>query len=348
LVGLWISGEAQNEELMKSWIATFTGFAMLPLLAFATPRADGAELSLASYAVAKPVFSKIIPAFKKKYKADTGEDVTFKESYGPSGSQTRDILAGKPADVLATNLQAYIDPLVEKGFVSPDWNKRVPNGASPATSVIVLVTRENNPKGIKDWSDLTRDGVEIVAINPKTSGNARWGILAGYAALNQAGDTSKGEAYVRGLVKNTKTLVNGGREATDAFLKNGIGDVMLTFENEAKFANKVGGQKLTYVSPETNLRTDFPVTIIDKNVDANGNRKVAEAFVQFLFSDAAQEIYADAGYRPSDPKVLAKHADEYAKISKLLTIDDVGGWANADKVLFADGALYDQAQAEKK
>jgi sulfate transport system substrate-binding protein len=330
---------------MQTLIAKWTAAAVLVATTFTAPFAAAAELNLVSYAVAKPVYSKIIPAFKKKYKADTGEDVKIVESYGPSGSQTRDILGGKPADILATNLPAYVDPLVEKGFVAANWNKRVPFGGSPVTSVIVLVTRDGNPKGIKDWTDLTKDGVEIVAINPKTSGNARWGILGGYAALAQGGNAKAGEDYVRGLVKNTKTLVGGGREATDAFVKNRIGDVMLTFENEAKFANKVGGQKLDYVSPETNLRVDFPVTIIDKNVDANGTRKAAEAFVNFLFTGEAQRIYAEAGYRPQDPKLAEQLAGDYAKVSKMLTVDDVGGWATADKLLFVDGALYDQAQA---
>ncbi|HEX8341603.1 MAG TPA: sulfate ABC transporter substrate-binding protein [Tepidisphaeraceae bacterium] len=329
---------------MKHLIASLAAMAAVT---FAAPFAGAAELTLVSYAVAKPVYAKIIPAFKKKFKADTGEDVTFKESYGPSGAQTRDILGGKPADILATNLQAYIDPLVENGFVAADWSKRLPANASPAWSVIVLVTRENNPKGLKDWSDLIKPGVEIVAINPKTSGNARWGILGGYAALGQSGNAKAGEDYVRGVVKNTKTLVGGGREATDAFVKNRIGDVMLTFENEAKFANKVGGQNLTYVAPETNVRVEFPVTIIDKNVDKNGTRKAAEAFVNYLFSEEAQAIYAELGYRPQDAKVAERFAADYAKTTKLITAEDAGGWPAIDKALFADGALYDQAQASK-
>lgn len=327
---------------MRSLLITAAAIAGLAFSAVA--RAEEQSLTLVSYAVAKPVYAKIIPAFKKQYKADTGHDVTFKESYGPSGAQTRAIVGGLEADIYATNLQSLVDPLVAAGLVKEDWSKRLPNGASPATSVIVSVVRAGNPKNIKTWNDIAADGIQIVAINPKTSGNARWGVLAGYAALKNGDDTKAAEAYVSSLVKNTKTLVNGGREATDAFVKNGIGDVLLTFENEAKFANRFGGGKLEYVAPETNIRTDFPVVVVDKVVDKRGTRQAAEAFAKFLFTEAAQEIYAEAGYRPIESKVAEKHAADYAKITKLITIDDVGGWSAIDKALFADGALYDQAQ----
>lgn len=309
--------------------------------------AEPVTLTFVSYAVAKPVYAKIIPAFKKQFKADTGIDVTFKESYGPSGAQNRAIIGGLEADILATNVQSYVQDLVKAGLVTDDWATRVPNGAAPATSVIVAITRAGNPKNIKTWTDIAADGVQIVAINPKTSGNARWGVLAGYAALKNGDDTKAAEDYVRGLVKNTKTLVSGGREATDAFVKNGIGDVLLTFENEAKFANKAGGQNLPYVAPDVNIRTDFPVAVIDKNVDKHGSRQAAEAFVKFLFSEPAQKLYADAGYRTADEKIT-EAVGGYAKITKLITIDEAGGWPAADKALFADGALYDQALAAAK
>ena len=165
-----------------------------------------------------------------------------------------------------------------------------------ASSVIVMVVRKGNPKGLKTWADLTKPGIEIVALNPKTSGNARWGLLAGYGPLAKAGDQQAADDYIKGIVRNTKTLSNNGREATDAFVKNGIGDVLLTFENEARFANKVTHQSLTYVVPETNIKTEFPVTLIDQNVDKHGTRAVAEAFIKFLFSPEAQTIYAENGY----------------------------------------------------
>jgi sulfate transport system substrate-binding protein len=324
-------------------LAVVIGFAMGQV----SQAAEQVQLTLVSYAVAKPVFAKIIPAFTQQYKAQTGQDVKFTESYGASGAQSRAIVGGLEADVLATNLQANVDILVEAGLVKSGWAERLPNRASPASSVISVIVRKGNPKNIKTWQDLAKDGVEIVAINPKTSGNARWGVLAGYAAILKTQDEAAADAYVRGLVRNTKTLVAGGREATDAFLKNRIGDALLTFENEARFANKVSKLGLEYVAPDPNIRTDFPVTVVDKVVDKRGTRQAAEAFAKFLFSEQAQTIYGELGYRPFDEKTAAKFAGEVEKVSKILTIDDVGGWTTIDKKLFADGALYDQAQARK-
>ena len=327
-------------------LTTLVATAALAATVFASSAAHAAEVTLTGYSVAKPVYAKIIPAFKKAYKAQSGDTVTFKESYQGSGAQTRAVLGGLEADVMMTNVQQYIDPLVDAGMVNKDWATRLPNNSVPATSVVVAIVRDGNPKNIKDWTDFTRPGIEIVALNPKTSGNARWSLLGGYAALDKPDDHSSAEAYIKGIVKNTKTLVNGGREATDAFARNHIGDLVLTFENEAKFAAKAG-TKTDYVAPTNNIQVDFPVTVIDKNVDKHGSRAAAEAFVKFLFSPEAQEIYADAGYRPSDKAILAKHEGDYAKVDKIVTIDQLGGWAKFNKMLFDDGALYDQAQASK-
>ena len=309
--------------------------------------AEPVKLTLVSYAVAKPVFAKIIPAFAAKYKAETGQDVKFTESYGASGERSRAIVGGLEADVLATNLQSNVTMLVDAGLVNAGWAERLPNKASPASSVISVVVRKGNPKQIKTWQDLAKDGVEIVAINPKTSGNARWGVLAGYAAILKTQDEAAANAYIHGLVRNTKTLVAGGREATDKFLKNRLGDALLTFENEAKFIDKVSKADLEFVAPSPNIRTDFPVTVVDKVVDKHGTRAVAEAFVKFLFSEQGQAIYGELGYRPFDEAAAAKVAGDLERIDKILTIDDVGGWPTINKALFADGALYDQAQAKK-
>ncbi|MGN6504761.1 MAG: sulfate ABC transporter substrate-binding protein [Tepidisphaeraceae bacterium] len=332
--------------MRRFWFAAAIGMTSLFFTAGPAPAATQ-QLTLVGYGVAKPVYAKIIPAFKKLWKQQSGNDVSFKESYGGSGAQTRAILSGLDADILVTNVQQYVDPLVEKGLVKADWSKRVPNDGSPVTSVIVMVVRKGNPKGLKTWADLTKPGIEIVALNPKTSGNARWGLLAGYGPLARAGDQQAADDYIKGIVRNTKTLSNNGREATDAFVKNGIGDVLLTFENEARFANKVTHQSLTYVVPETNIKTEFPVTLIDQNVDKHGTRAVAEAFIKFLFSPEAQTIYAENGYRPSDPKVYEKFADEFGKVTTMLTIGELGGWDAINKKLFADGALYDQFQAAR-
>ena len=309
--------------------------------------ASPVELTLVSYAVAKPLFAKLIPEFQRTWREQTGQEVRFKESYGPSGAQTRSILGGLEADVFATNLQTLIPPLVDAGIVKPDWEARLPNGASPASSVIAVIVRSGNPKKIQGWQDLAAPGVEIVAINPKTSGNARWGVLAGYGSVAREQDAKAADAWVQALVRNTKTLASGGREATDAFVKNGVGDVLLTFENEALFAAQVTGVPIDYVVPRINVRTDFPVVVVDRVVDKKGTRAVAEAFAKFLFSPKAQAIYAEAGYRPSDLVAARAAGGKLRPVPNLFTVEDVGGWAKIDRALFADGALYDRAQAAR-
>jgi sulfate transport system substrate-binding protein len=318
------------------------------LAAPATSRAapPPVELTLVSYAVAKPLFAKIIPEFQKAWREQTGQEVRFKESYGPSGAQTRAIVGGLEADVYATNLQTLVTPLVEGGLVRADWAARLPNGASPASSVIAVITRAGNPKRIRAWEDLAAPGIEVVAINPKTSGNARWGVLAGYGAVLREKDAKAAGAWVEALVRNTRTLASGGREATDAFVKNGVGDALLTFENEAMFVSKVANQQIEYVVPAANVRTDFPVVVVDRVVDRRGTRAVAEAFAKFLFAARAQALYAEAGYRPVDA-AARKAASGLREVPRLFSIDDLGGWPKMEAALFADGALYDRAQAAR-
>ncbi|MDS3862131.1 sulfate ABC transporter substrate-binding protein [Thermosynechococcaceae cyanobacterium BACA0444] len=321
------------------------GATVIPALPLQPAQAQqSVELTLVSYAVAKPVFAKLIPAFQKEWKAKTGQTVTFKESYGASGAQTRAILAGLEADVLAQNLQTNVTPLVEKGLVKSNWEQRLPNKAVPAYSVMVLVTRPGNPKQIRNWSDLTKPGVDIIAINPKTSGNARWGVLAGYGSILKTQGQSAAQAYLNGFVRNIKTLVNSGREATDTFVKNRVGDVLLTFESEIIFTNEAIPQDFPYVAPSPNLQVDFPVTVIDRVVDKRGTRKVAEAFTKFLFSPTGQRIYAELGYRPYNQQVRNQFARQYKPVNKVFTIADLGGWTQLDQQIFADGGLFDRAQ----
>lgn len=330
------------------FLRTVLGLAVLlaaSITRAAPPQPARVEITLVSYAVAKPLFAKIIPEFQKEWKERTGQDVVVKESYGPSGAQTRAVVSGLEADVLATNLQTLVTPLVDAGLVRPDWATRLPNGASPASSVIAIMTRPGNPKKIRSWEDIAAPGIEIVAINPKTSGNARWGVLAGYGAVLRETDGKAAEAWVAALVRNTRTLASGGREATDAFVKNGLGDVLLTFENEALFVTKAATKPVEYVVPAANIRTDFPVVVVDRVVDRRGTRAVAEAFASFLFGRRAQAVYAEAGYRPIDSTARKAAANTFRDVPKLFSIDDLGGWAKVDALLFADGALYDRAQA---
>lgn len=332
---------------LRALLAAVVALAGFVPAARAAPPPAPVELTLVSYAVAKPLFAKVIPEFKKAWKEQTGQEVSFKESYGPSGAQTRAIVGGLEADVLATNLQSLVAPLVSAGLVKGDWATRLPNAASPASSVIAVIVREGNPKKIRSWEDIAGSGVEVVAINPKTSGNARWGVVAGYGSLLREKTPQVAEAWVTSLVRNTRTLASGGREATDAFVKNGVGDVLLTFENEALFVQKASGTPIEYVVPAVNIRTDFPVVVVDQVVDRRGTRAVAEAFARFLFAPRAQALYAEAGYRPADPGARKAAGAKFRDVPRLFSIDDLGGWAKVDAALFADGALYDRAQAAR-
>ncbi|NMF63573.1 sulfate ABC transporter substrate-binding protein [Brasilonema octagenarum] len=316
-----------------------------PIQKIATKSPQPVELTLVAYGVAKAFYAKAIPAFQQEWKAKTGQDVKFKESYGPSGAQTRAILGGLQADILAQNLQSNLDPLVEKGFVRKDWSQRLPNQASPASTVMVIVTRPGNPKKIQDWKDLAHDGISIVAINPQTGGNARWGVLAGYGSILKSQGEQAAENYLKSFVKNIKTMVSSGREATDAFVKNKIGDALVTFENEIIFANKVIPEDYPYIVPASNIQVDFPVTVVDKVVDQRGTREVAEAFTKFLFSPKGQQIYAQSGYRPNDQQAYQQNASQYKSVKTLYKIADFGGWKLVNQKLFADGALFDNAQA---
>lgn len=310
-------------------------------------QSSAVELTLVSYGVARALFSKMIPAFQAEWKAKTGQNVTFKESYGASGAQTRAIIGGLPADITAQNIQSNIDALVEKGLVSPNWRQRLPNQASPANTVMVVVTRSGNPKNIQDWNDLTHNNVGIVGINPQTGGNARWGVLAGYGSILKSQGEAAAQDFLNNFVRNTKTLVSSGREASDAFIKNKIGDALLTFENEIIFTNNAVAENFPYVVPPTNIQVDFPVTVVDKIVDSRGTREVAEAFTKFLFSSKGQEIYAQQGYRPIDQTVYQKYGSQYKPVSTLYKIDDFGDWKTVDQKLFADGGLFDSAQAAR-
>lgn len=301
------------------------------------------ELTLVSYAVAKAAYSKLIPEFQNEWKAKTGQTVTFKQSYGASASQTRAILGGLEADVLAQNLSTLVTPLVEKELVSPRWQSRLPNKAVPVTTVMAVVVRQGNPKNIQTWQDLARPGVTSVSLNPKTSGNARWGFLAGYGSvLKERGDAAA-RTYLFSLVNNIKTQVNSGREATDAFVKNRVGDVLVTFENEIIATNDAIPRDFPYVVPSANLKVEFPVTVIDKVVDRRGTRTVAEAFTRFLFTPKAQAIFAEAGYRPTNRSVLSRYSSQYRPVRQLRSVDDFGGWNAVNKKLFDDGALFEQA-----
>ena len=302
-----------------------------------------------SYDPTRELYAEINTAFAKQWQGETGGTVTIRQSHGGSGKQARGVIDGLAADVVTLALAYDIDALHLNGKLIPaDWQKRLPDNASPYTSTIVFLVRKGNPKGIKDWGDIVKPGVDIVTPNPKTSGGARWNYLAAWAyALQQPGGTeASAKDFVTRLFKNVKVLDSGARGALTTFAERGIGDVFLSWENEAFLAVKeLGADKLEIVTPSLSILAEPPVSVVDKVVDKRGTRKLAEAYLAFLYTKAGQEIAARHHYRPRDPDIAARYADRFAKV-RLVTIDAVfGGWSKAQAAHFADGAIFDQIMA---
>ncbi len=312
----------------------------------ATAPAESVELTLVSYAVTQAAYEKIIPQFVDQWKAETGQTVVFDQSYGGSGSQTRAVLEGLEADVVALALALDTKKLEEGGLIEPGWEKEAPHDSIVTQSVAALVTREGNPKNIKDWEDLARDDVQVITANPKTSGGARWNYLALWGHITQTGGNEAAAlSYVTKVYGKVPVLPKDAREATDVFYQRKQGDVLINYENEVLLANQKG-EKQPFIVPDVNISIDNPVAIVDKNVDQHGTRKVAEAFVKYLFTPEAQREFAKTGFRPVDTDVAKEFTDQYPKISKLFTVSDLGGWDQVQTKFFADGADFDKIQAE--
>ena len=298
-----------------------------------------------SYDPTRELYKEINTEFAKKWKAETGEDLTLRASHGGSGKQARSVIDGLDADVVTLALGYDIDAIAEKCLTGKDWQKRLPHNASPYTSTIVFLVRKGNPKGIKDWNDLTKPGIAVITPNPKTSGGARWNYLAAWAyALKQPGGSdAAAKDFVQKLYKNVPVLDSGARGATTTFTERGIGDVLIAWEDEALLAARVEGKdKFDVVVPSISILAEPPVAVVDKVTDKKGTRKAAEAYLKFLYTPQGQEIGAKNFYRPTDPTVAKKHESEFPKV-KLVTIDDTfGGWQKAQKTHFADGGQFDQ------
>ncbi|HEY9624576.1 MAG TPA: sulfate ABC transporter substrate-binding protein [Crinalium sp.] len=308
------------------------------------------ELTLVGYAVPKAAHDAIIPKFQEKWKQEHNQNVTFKQSYGGSGSQTRAVIDGLEADVVHLALGADVLKLVKAGLVKEDWNTRVPNNGTVGETVAAIITRKGNPKNITSFEDLTKDGVTWVTPDPKTSGGARWNFLAIWNyVLKTGGDEAKATEFVTRAYKNVAVLAKDAREATDAFSKQGQGDALVNYENEVILA-KEKGEDLDYVVPEINISIDTPTAVIDANVDKHGTREVAEAFVKFLFTPEAQEEFGKVGFRPIDETVAKEpqFADKFPQIKTLGTIDEFGGWGEAQEKFFSDGGVFDKVQASIK
>ncbi|WP_194723465.1 sulfate ABC transporter substrate-binding protein [Noviherbaspirillum malthae] len=316
-------------------------------LALAAPAAWAANVNLlnVSYDPTRELYQDVNKEFAKQWKATSGDNLTIKQSHGGSGKQARSVIDGLDADVVTLALAYDIDEIADKGLLAKDWQKRLPHNSSPYTSTIVFLVRKGNPKGIKDWADLVKPGVSVITPNPKTSGGARWNYLAawGYALKQPNGSDATAKEFVGRLFKNVPVLDSGARGATTTFVERGIGDVLIAWENEAILAIKeLGPDKFEVVAPQQSILAEPPVAVVDKVVDKRGTRKAAEAYLQFLYTDAGQEIAAQNYYRPISDKVGKKYEAQFPKV-KLFTIDEVfGGWTKAQKAHFADGGSFDQ------
>jgi sulfate/thiosulfate-binding protein len=321
----------------------------LAALLVTLPAVADVTLLNVSYDPTRELYQDFNAAFARHWKATTGEAVTIRASHGGSGKQARAVIDGLEADVVTLALAYDIDAIAEKGKLLPaDWQKRLPHNASPYTSTIVFLVRKGNPKGIKDWGDLVRPGVQVITPNPKTSGGARWNYLAawGYALRQPGGSDATAKEFVKKLFANVPVLDSGARGSTTTFVERGIGDVLLAWENEAYLAVKeLGPEKFEIVAPPLSILAEPPVAVVDKVVDKRGTRKAAEAYLQYLYTAEGQEIAAKNYYRPIDKAVAAKYAKKFSKLS-LFTIDEVfGGWQKAQKTHFADGGIFDQITA---
>ncbi len=317
------------------------------VLMLAAQAASAADVTLlnVSYDPTRELYQDFNAAFARQWKAKTGDTVTVRQSHGGSGKQARSVIDGLEADVVTLALGYDIDAISERGLLAHDWQKRLQHNSTPYTSTIVFLVRKGNPKAIKDWNDLVKPGVAVITPNPKTSGGARWNHLAAWGyALRQPGATeASAREFIGKLYRNVPVLDSGARGATTTFVERGIGDVLIAWENEALLAIKeLGPGKVEIVAPSVSILAEPPVALVDKVADKRGTRKVAEAYLQYLYSDEGQQIAAKHSYRPAVDKFAKKYADQFPKI-KLFTIEEVaGGWAKAQKAHFADGGVFDQ------
>jgi sulfate transport system substrate-binding protein len=302
-----------------------------------------------SYDPTRELYVEFNAAFAKQWKAKTGQDVTIKQSHGGSGKQARSVIDGLNADVVTLALAGDIDALAKNGqWIPADWQKRLPHNSAPYTSTIVLVVRQGNPKGIKDWDDLVKPGISVITPNPKTSGGARWNYLAAWEfAKRKLGSEAKAKDFVQALYKNVPVLDTGARGSSITFAQRNQGDVFISWENEAHLLEKEFGGKVDIVYPSLSILAEPPVAIVDKNVDRKGTRAVAQAYLEYLYTDEGQDIAGKNFYRPISAKAQAKYAKQLPKLN-LFTIEQAfGGWAKADKDHFADGASFDQIYLKK-
>ena len=313
--------------------------------------AGGTEILNVSYDPTRELYRDINAAFIRQWKADTGKDLTINMSHGGSGKQARAVIDGLSADVVTLALAYDVDEIAARSDVlSKSWQQRLPNNSAPYTSTIVFLVRAGNPKGIKDWDDLVKPGISVITPNPKTSGGARWNFLAAWAYGRKAGGSdAAAEDYVTNLYRHVPVLDSGARGSTTTFVERGIGDVLLSWENEAHLAQKeLGPGKFDIVIPSISILAEPSVALLDGNVKKHGTAEVAEAYLQFLYTPKAQDLIGKNFYRPRDAQAAAKYAAVFPKLN-LVTIDDAfGGWSSAQGKYFSDGGVFDQIFAKIK
>ncbi len=302
-----------------------------------------------SYDVMRDFYKDLNPAFQKSYKAQTGQDIAVQQSHGGSSKQAMSVVSGLEADVITMNQAPDIDLLAERGALVPkNWQQRLPDNAAPFTSTMIFLVRKGNPKQIKDWNDLTKAGVAVIIPNPKITGNGRYTYLAAWGQAQKAGGEAKARQYVESLFKNVPVLDAGGRAATTTFMQRNIGDVLVTFENEAEMvAREFGRGSFDVIYPAVSILAESPVSVVDKVVDKKGTRKVAEDYLKFLWSPEGQEIAAQNYLRPRNAQVLAKYSKQFPAIKTFTVEETFGSWKKAMDTHFKDGGVFDQIYAKR-
>ncbi len=337
---------------LTTWTRTLLLSTTTALTLLAAPvQAKNIDLLNVSYDPTRELYEEYNKVFAAYWQEKTGDKVSIKQSHGGSGKQARSVIDGLQADVVTLALAADIDAISTNAKALPaNWATRLPNNSAPYTSTIVFLVRKGNPKGIKDWSDLIKPGVSVITPNPKTSGGARWNYLAawGWALKQPGGSDATAQAFLQQLFKNVPVLDSGARAATTTFVQRGIGDVLLAWENEAFLSMKeFGADKLQIVAPSVSILAEPPVAVVDKNAVRKGTREVAQAYLEYLYSDVGQNIAGRNFYRPSNPQVLAKYSNVLPKIPTLVTIANFGGWSKAQAKHFADGGVFDKISTVK-
>jgi sulfate transport system substrate-binding protein len=333
------------EQTRRSMIGKAALGAVLALGLGTAAQAANVKLLNVSYDPTRELYKAYNAAFAAKWKAQTGDTLTVDQSHGGSGAQARAVIDGLSADVVTLALAYDIDSIASKGLIPADWQKRLPNNAAPYTSTIVFLVKKGNPWHLKDWGDLVKPGIEVITPSPKTSGGARWNYLAAWAwALHQPGGSpEKAQAFVTDLYKHVPVLDSGARGATTTFVQRGIGDVLLTWENEAWLSVKeLGPDKFEIIYPPVSILAEPPVAVVEKNAKRHGTEKLAEAYLQYLYSDEGQEIAAKNFYRPRNPAILAKYKANFPDIKLTTLNEDFGDWQQAQKTHFADGGVFDK------